>query len=156
MTRFGHDVNSELMIRGQTGVHRAVNLSDLINTRKGELGLSYEKLAGRARVAGHELTGNALFNLTRREIQQYPAPNTIRAVAAALGVEVRAVLDAVDESLGFERVPVDSGASDVQAWITLTGDRTPAERQALLDFVRAKIQELDDGGEADRPGDSGR
>ncbi|MGO1049830.1 hypothetical protein [Crossiella sp. CA198] len=118
-----------------------MNLAELIERQKAASGLSYEDMADRARDRGQRIRGNILWQLTRREIAQHPKPDTIRALAAALDTTVREVLDAVEESLGLRRVDVEVADPNIEAWITLTGDRTPEEVAELAEILRQKVDE---------------
>ncbi|WP_156051399.1 hypothetical protein [Allokutzneria albata] len=141
-----------------------MNLSELITARKDELELSYQRLADRARKQGLELTASAINQMARRPLAEYPKPETIRALAVALGVPEGRILAAADVSLGFRRVDVETHRPDVETWLALTGDRSPEQIDALMDVVRAhlraidaaqtpkaRVTGLDDDGENDAP-----
>lgn len=124
------------------------NLSELILRRKNELGLSYEKLADRARERGHQIRASSLYQLANRGIQQHPTPAILLGVEAAIDVPMGTILDAIEVQLGLSRETVDLGDESLQAWLILTGDRTPEQRAALVEKLRELVDEAPAGGAA--------
>lgn len=59
-----------------------MTLAELIAGRRNELGLSYERIAARAREHGLHLTEAALVALANEEPRAMPRPTTMRAVAS--------------------------------------------------------------------------
>jgi hypothetical protein len=121
----------------------SVTLDELILARKRALGLSYQRMAARAVRAGHEITGSAIATMVKRPLSAWPLPSTVRALAAALDVAEDEVIAAATRSLGFRDVRVPMDDPRVQAWLSLTGDRSPEQVEALLEIVKIHLRALD-------------
>ena len=113
-----------------------MDLATLIETRRRELGLSYEQVAARAAEHGHKISGSAVHKYTRPGVLPgFPKPDTLVALAAGLDVQIDQVVAAAAQSAGLTLSANTVGDNQVQAWLALTADRTPEEVQALLQAV---------------------
>lgn len=113
-----------------------MDLATLIETRRRELGLSYEQVAARAARHGHKISGSAVHKYTRSGVLPgFPKPDTLAAIAAGLDVKVDQVVVAAAASVGLQLTTHTIGDDQTQAWLALTANRTPEEVQELLAAV---------------------
>lgn len=124
-----------------------MTLAELIAVHKGDA--SYERLAKKATDAGHSITSSMLHNVASKPIKNIPRLDTINAIAAALSVSPRTVLDASAESLGLMQ-PDDELTSvtsrhQVEALLSVVRHRAPDEVEHLNRVVRAVTSALDAG-----------
>lgn len=123
-----------------------MNLGELIQAYRGDA--SYTRLAKRANDAGYPISGQMIHHLVSKPVESIPRVNTIHALAAALGVAPRAVLDAAAESVGLAPTPHDeltnvTNRSQVQALLAVVGHRPPDEVEQLSRVVRTVAEALD-------------
>jgi transcriptional regulator with XRE-family HTH domain len=114
-----------------------VNLAQLIRSRKSDLGLSNEGVAERARAAGEKLKANTVGSLATREIKDMPATETIRGLAAGLGVPEDEVVEAAMESVGLKVRRLDDHN---QAFMALMEDADKEAINAALEAARKAVE----------------
>lgn len=118
-----------------------MTLAELIAGRRNELGLSYERIAARAREHGLRVTEDALRALVTEQAKAMPRPMTIKAIAVGLDVPVIDVLMAAGRSVDL--VPADDSDPDrVLAWSEITEDLDPAELDQALAVVRSFVRAI--------------
>lgn len=107
-----------------------------------QLGLTeYQEVAERARAAGHSLTRARIGQIVADPLREFPKPDSVRALAAALAVTELEVTLAAAESVGLH---VESGMTATEQEILgLTAQRSPGEKAALLAAFRAVATTLD-------------
>jgi transcriptional regulator with XRE-family HTH domain len=117
-----------------------MTLAELIAAHRGDV--SYERLAKRAGEAGYEISAAMIHNYATKPLTNIPRVETLRAVAAALRVDPRTVLDAAAEAVGLSPREPDHGLANqaqVQAIVSLVRDRPASElehvRRVLGDVV---------------------
>jgi transcriptional regulator with XRE-family HTH domain len=127
-----------------------MRLQDLIRTRKQELRLTWAQLAQRAEDAGHPISNSMLHHWAGNAWPNIPPTEALRALAAALGVDVDVILEAAAASLDLrmKEVQVDPNA---RALIALVQERTPAQVAALERILRTVVEEMDTGSGSQRP-----
>lgn len=150
-----------------------MTLAELIEQRRAVLGgrkpLDYRELSARARAQGYTLADSTINAFVNHPIGDSTVKKrTLRALAFVLAVPYRTVVEAlaatmIAEETG-ERVELVQAADepDVQAWVTLTADRTAAERQQMIDMLRSVASMLsatharETAGDVTNIGDTGR
>lgn len=120
-----------------------VKLGELIDTRRRELGLTYDQVADKARSRGFSLSRAAVHGFANQGLSEAPRRRTMEAIAYALDVGYPEVVLAVAESL-IGSTPVEvSNLQHVQSWLTLTGGRTDEEVASVLRVLRTVTAALD-------------
>lgn len=127
-----------------------MRLQDLIRKRKRELRRTWEQMQRKAEQAGYPISSSMLHHWAGNEWTNVPPTLALRALAAALDLDVDEVLDAAEESadLRVREVEVPRG---VRGLIALTHGRSPAQIAALERILRTVVEEMDSGTESDQP-----
>lgn len=120
-----------------------MRLAELISKRKDELGASFKDLADAADAAGYPIHRASLSALTRDDMTQWPHRDTLVALAIILDQPVSTVIDATAESLGIAVDRPDTDTDSVRSWLALTGNRSQAEVDHLLNVARTVAEALD-------------
>ncbi|MGW1295112.1 XRE family transcriptional regulator [Streptomyces sp. NPDC002533] len=113
------------------------DLADLVNRRKGELGLSFRKIAENAvdpvaPMAGSLWTRGTLENLAKREPVKAPSAPMLRALAAGLQVPLRLVQEAAAAQwFGVETVYDDEGDPETRLLVRRYQQMSPEDRRRL-------------------------
>lgn len=123
-----------------------MDLGELIRAHRGDM--SYERLSKRAAEAGHEISGTMLHSFATKEVQNIPRVETIHAIAAALRVSAKDVLDASAESVGLLAAPESelqtvTNRTQVNALLAVIRHRPPDEVEHLSRVVRTVADALD-------------
>ena len=120
-----------------------MKLGELIDTRRRELGLTYDEVADKARTRGFTLSKGSVHAFANQDLPEAPRRRTMEALAYALDVGYPEIVLAVAESLiGTPPVEV-SNLQHVQSWLTLTGGRTDEEVASVLRVLRTVTAALD-------------
>lgn len=112
------------------------DLSDLVRTRRRELGLSYERLGQRAvdSETGTRVPGSWFHRLETLEPVQVPNLARLRAIAAAIDVAIGRVQDAAGaQFFGIDTVWSISG--EARALVEQASRMTPEQREQLRRFI---------------------
>ncbi len=113
------------------------DLANLVNQRKGELGLSFRKIAENAvdpvdPAAGPLWTRSTLENLAKREPVKAPSAPALRALAAGLQVPLRLVQEAAAAQwFGVETVYDDEGDPETRLLVRRYQQMSPEDRRRL-------------------------
>lgn len=123
-----------------------MTLSELIAAYRGDV--SYERLAKRtADTDGRPtISGAMLHNLARKPLDNIPRVETIHAIATALGVSPRLVLDSAAESVGLSAEQPDPSVTNraqVESLVALVRHRPPEEVEHLSRVVGDVVRALD-------------
>lgn len=130
---------------------RCVKLGELINNRRRDLGISYDKLVDKAQARGFTLTKTSLAAYASQPVIEAPKRRTMEAIAYALDVSYAEVVLAVAEDLiGTPPVEV-STLQHVNSWLTITGGRSDEQIASVLRIVRTVTAALDAAYEGDEP-----
>lgn len=122
---------------------RHVKLGELIESRKRELGLSYDKLVASAQARGFDMTKATLAAYATKPLLEAPKTRTMEAIATALDVGYTEVVLAVAESL-IGTAPVEvSNLQHVNSWLTITSGRSDDQVSRLLRIVRTVSAAID-------------
>lgn len=121
-----------------------MRLAELIAKRKDELDVSFRDLSQKAEAAGYPIHRAAISALTRDDMKQWPHPDTVAALSAALEVPTSSVIDACAESLGIVVERPEAESDSVRSWLALTGNRSQAEVEHLLAVARTVAEGLDE------------
>lgn len=113
-----------------------VNLQELIARRKAELRRGFAQMEKVATAAGHPISRSMLHTFATRPLLNIPTTASLHAIAAALDVEPREVLEAAARSIGMTPTVVELNRTS-RAMLTLLADRSPAEIDALATALRA-------------------
>lgn len=127
-----------------------MNLAELITAHRGDL--SYERLAKRAAAQGHEISAAMLHNFATKPIPNIPRVDTIRAVAAAIRVHPRDVLNAAAESVGLtprDPDPEIANRVHVEAIVSLVRDRPADQLEHVRRVVGDVVSIFDNGARRD-------
>lgn len=127
-----------------------MKLGELIEKRAVELGgrrrLTYREMSARARAGGYTLNETTINAYVKHPLDESPKRRTMHALAYVLDVPYRAIRAAVYESMAEDdEVDVVEVADEphVQAWVTLSKDRTDAERAQMIAMMRSVAGMLD-------------
>ncbi|MFD8581555.1 XRE family transcriptional regulator [Streptomyces californicus] len=113
------------------------DLADLVNRRKGELGLSFRGIAEAAvdpvdPVAGSLWTRGTLENLAKREPVKAPSAPMLRALAAGLQVPIRLVQEAAAAQwFGVETIYDDEADPETRLLVRRYQQMSPEDRRRL-------------------------
>lgn len=120
--------------------HVVPNLTDLIKERRDDRGWSYRELEARSDgVVKHQRWAQLTLGVRMKEI---PTPETLRAIAVALEVDVTTVVLAAAASVGL---PVRQQSSELAKRLPSEADRiSPRMRDAILGVVRAAVQDSEE------------
>jgi hypothetical protein len=124
-----------------------MTLAELIAAHRGDF--SYERLSKRAADAGYKISGAMIHNYATKPLTAIPRVETIRAVAAALRVDARSVLDAAAESVGLTPRDPDrdvDNRTQVEAIVSLVRDRPASELEHVRRVVGDVVHMLDNTG----------
>lgn len=114
-------------------------LRDIVNERKEELGLGYERLAARCidPESGEQTVKSSwLHRLVTGKPVEAPDYETLRGMAAGLEVPVAVLQDASSaQFFGAEKVFSESAAA--QAFLEDADRLTPAQREAIRALMRS-------------------
>ncbi|MGH8963830.1 MAG: hypothetical protein ACRDXB_00640 [Actinomycetes bacterium] len=123
---------------------RCMTLAELIAAHRGDV--SYERLSKRAADAGHDISGAMLHNFATKPLTNIPRVETLRAVAAALRVDPREVLDASAEAVGLTPRAPDpelANRAQIEAIVSLVRDRPAGELEHLHRVVGDVVRLID-------------
>lgn len=113
------------------------DLADLVNQRKGEIGLSFRKIAEAAvdpvdPMAGSLWTRGTLENLAKREPVKAPSAPALRALAVGLQVPLRLVQEAAAAQwFGVETVYDDGVDPETRLLVRRYQQMSPEDRRRL-------------------------
>ncbi|MEU2764301.1 XRE family transcriptional regulator [Streptomyces sp. NPDC007094] len=113
------------------------DLADLVNQRKGEVGLSFRKIAEAAvdpvdPSGGSLWTRGTLENLAKREPVKAPSAPMLRALAAGLQVPLRLVQEAAAAQwFGVETVYDDEADPETRLLVRRYQQMSPEDRRRL-------------------------
>lgn len=124
-----------------------MTLGQLIAAYRGDV--SYERLARRAEKHGYDISATMIHVLATKPLTNIPRVETIHAIAAALGIEPREVLDAAAESVGLIAQASDTlqpvtNREQVEALLAVVRHRPPEQVEHLSRVIRTVAAALDD------------
>lgn len=94
--------------------------------------------------AGSQISRQALSNLVNRPLTRFPQPDTLRALAVALGVPEETTVRAAAASLGLDVQGPAQASHMHQVWLGLTANRTPDEVESLLRAAEHITRQVDE------------
>jgi hypothetical protein len=123
-----------------------MDLGELIKAHRGDI--SYERLSKRAVESGHDISGTMLHAFATKPLPNIPRVETIHAIAAALRVSAKEVLDASAESVGLlaaseSELQNVTNRTQVNALLAVIRHRPPDEVEHLSRVVRTVADVLD-------------
>lgn len=119
-------------------------LQRLIRDQKDEQDLSYgriEQRAGKKADGTPRLSRSYVQKLVRSPLKKSPGDDTVRGLAAGLGVPLSTVKDAISESLNLRTITDDSDPT-LRVFIDQVEDLDPVSRQRYLRMARALLEEF--------------
>lgn len=121
-----------------------MTLAELIAAYRGDT--SYERLSKRAADAGYEISAQMIHNFATKPLTNIPRVDKIRAIAAALRVSPRQVLDSAAESVGLTAEPPSADVTNqpqIERLLAVLRHRDPQEVEHLSRVVDTVVRALD-------------